>query len=455
MWNFSGGAAVVVLAGCVASCERVPALDPIPTTGTHFLVGRYGAAGAPDTTFGHDGFVAIDFGGTSRANAIAVDAQRRYFVAGEAESGGYRQFAVASLHEHGNRNARVDGDGRLIVGFSGPQGWARDLAMDRHGGALLTWPYVVGRTEGADGIRVAIARIGEFGPEADFGIGGLVEGTFPGLTNPQAYAVAVDAESRVVVVCDSDGDRGFFLVRYLADGRLDGTFASRGVGRVPWPGITQAAGLNLTIDARGRHLVSGWASPTGSFAHATVARYDASGALDRTFGTAGVAMVVPEGFLDESLVAIMESEVAGLTLLDDGRIRMIVAVAFRDDRGLLVSRSFLAGLNADGRPDPSFDASGFIPLTVPGVPSPHLTAITTSGERVVIVGSGETEVPPPAARRTQGILLGFRPDGRRDLAFGSSGVARRDFPLGRSGQLLDVIVDTVGRLVVAGLVQFD
>ena len=59
-------------------------------------------------------------------------------------------------------------------------------------------------------------------------------------------------------------------------------------------------------------------------------------------------MVVPEGFLDESLVAIMESEVAGLTLLDDGRIRMIVAVAFRDDRGLLVSRSFLAGLNADG-----------------------------------------------------------------------------------------------------------
>lgn len=143
MWNFSGGAAVVVLAGCVASCERVPALDPIPIAGTHFLVGRYGAAGAPDTTFGHDGFVAIDFGGASRANAIAVDAQRRYFVAGEAESGGYRQFAVASLHEHGNRNARVDGDG--LPGLTNPQAYAVAVAPR----AAWSWSAILTATGGS------------------------------------------------------------------------------------------------------------------------------------------------------------------------------------------------------------------------------------------------------------------------------------------------------------------
>jgi uncharacterized delta-60 repeat protein len=446
MRNVLHGATIAALVGSTVSCERVPELDPFPTTGTHFLVGRFDAEGRSDGTFGHGGIVAIDFGGHSRANAVVFDAQRRYVIAGRAEDGDrHGQFAVASLHESGRRNARLDGDGRLVVRFTGLAGEARDLAMDRRGDALLTWPYVAGRTDRPDGFRVAIVRLDETGPAAGFGTGGLVESALSGLSDTQAYAAAVDAASRLVVVCTSGSalpsDPGFFMARYLANGRLDGTFGTAGISRTALPGFRGAVGLNLAIDSPGRHLVSGYVSPggTGAFPHAAVSRYTPSGALDKMFGTGGVATVVPEEALDKSLVGILESSVSDLTLLDDGRIRVIVDVLFRDDRGLGVARQFLAGLDPNGQADPSFDASGFVPLTISGIAHPRLTAVTTSGERLVVAGHAGGSA----------ILLGLRPDGSLDPAFGSDGVVRHDFP-GSGGQLLDVVVDMDDRLVVAG-----
>jgi len=46
-------------------------------------IARYLPNGSPDTSFSGDGTVATDFGGTNRANAVAIDSQDRIVVAGE------------------------------------------------------------------------------------------------------------------------------------------------------------------------------------------------------------------------------------------------------------------------------------------------------------------------------------------------------------------------------------
>ena len=94
------------------------------------------------------------------------------------------------------------------------------------------------------------------------------------------------------------------MARYRPNGSLDPTFAGGGRTLVTLPGMragyNQRRGLAVLPD--GRFLVATDAIRDDDFASlVAVARFTASGALDTTFGTGGVAAVPGDGVHDVEL----------------------------------------------------------------------------------------------------------------------------------------------------------
>jgi uncharacterized delta-60 repeat protein len=118
------------------------------------------------------------------------------------------------------------------------------------------------------------------GLDPTFGTGGELSTSFGG--NDAAAKVLVQPNGKIVAVgtSTSGGVSSFALARYNSDGSLDTTFGTNGKVTSPLGSATGAA-----LDANGDIIVAGQDSTT---THFVVARYTSAGALDGTFGTAGV-----------------------------------------------------------------------------------------------------------------------------------------------------------------------
>src|SRR5437667_701031 len=100
--------------------------------------------------------------------------------------------------------------------------------------------------------------------------------------------VAVQADEKIVVAgaIGAAGSEDFFLARFNADGMLDGSFGAAGVVRTDFGGDDRA--LDVAIDSHGRIVAAGGGGPNKDFA---VARYTPAGALDGTFATGGKRLI--------------------------------------------------------------------------------------------------------------------------------------------------------------------
>jgi uncharacterized delta-60 repeat protein len=233
------------------------------TTGYNdFALARVGTDGSLDASFGATGgsfgpagTVTTDFGsGDAQVNALAVDANGQYIVAGNAwnSTTGYNDFALG----------RYNADGSLDSSF------------------------------GAAG--------GSFGPAGtvttDFGSG-----------DAQVNALAIDAGGHYVVVGKAwngaTGYNDFALGRYNADGTLDNTFGATSGSFGPAGTMTTDFGSGdavisgLAIDANGHLVAAGnaWNSTTAND-NLTLASLDTTGSLDSAFA-AGNGGFGPAGTL--------------------------------------------------------------------------------------------------------------------------------------------------------------
>ena len=111
------------------------------------------------------------------------------------------------------------------------------------------------------------------GIDLGFGTNGIVS------TPINTRALAIQADGRIVVVGDANGDFG--VVRYNGDGSLDVTFGQGGIVHTDLGGNDAARAVVVSAD--GTILVGG----TG------LVRYNPNGSLDAGFGTGGLVTGVP------------------------------------------------------------------------------------------------------------------------------------------------------------------
>jgi len=274
---------------------------------------------------------------------------------------------------------------------------------------LLTNTYRTARLAAAaltcfSGLLLAAA--GQLDPT--FGTGGKVLTPFPTCPNfcgASANAGALQSDGKIVVggTVNTQTGNGFqsVLVRYTANGRLDGTFGSGGVTKLP--SSTPGGGFSAVAIQTDGKIVAATAQLEKGF---IVTRFNTNGTLDSSFGSAGLTV------FGNHIVFPPVAE--GLLLQPDGKI--------------LVGYGALTRLNTDGSLDATFGSGG--------------TAATVGGSGVALQSDGKMLV-------ASGITLSrYNSDGKLDTMFGIAGIA------GSPASFNSVAIEgTTGSIVAAGSFQ--
>jgi uncharacterized delta-60 repeat protein len=261
---------------------------------TQFAVERFTANGAPDKTFGRKGVVTTDVptgtGGEEGFNAVVVQPDGKIVAGGGAGVSGYRGGHSNLVLIRYNPNGTLDtsfGTGGRIIGS--PAG-AAALGLDAAGDIFtLVGSTVLTETEftpaGVQDASLTAAPITVSSPSSLLAGNGVIE-AFAFLPTGQILA---GSEVGGSVVDDVDAQ----VQRLNADGTVDPAFASP---QIDFNGIeggrNDSAVESLAVQPDGKVLVGG---------NIGLARVNADGTLDTTFGTGGIELRVPSPLADTSL----------------------------------------------------------------------------------------------------------------------------------------------------------
>jgi uncharacterized delta-60 repeat protein len=264
------------VAGALRDFDFLPDALAIDGRGEPVAVGySYGPLNAPvdSRRFAGVALPAALAGRTGVARAVAVAADGAILAGGAAAFGDHLAFALTRQRPSGEVDTDF-GDGGLVV-----------LDLGRSAiEAILPLPdgriFVAGHAND----HIAAAQFLPDGrPDPSFGEGGHVL-----LSEGAANAALRQADGRFVLGGHAPHARGFALTRLNADGSPDPTFGTCGltVTQLSEPSDRHInSGINaLVAEPDGRIVAAGSADGTSYFA---LARYDADGALDPTFGVGG------------------------------------------------------------------------------------------------------------------------------------------------------------------------
>jgi uncharacterized delta-60 repeat protein len=194
------------------------------------------------------------------------------------------------------------------------------------------------------------------------------------------------------------------IARYDAHGVRDASYGTGPGSLLQVREFTERTAFDLAGGPDGRAAVAAYDQSVGGV---IVARFDTGGHLDGTFGLGGRAPVPLDTLRDTPVAVAVQA---------DGKI--VVAGEGRDDEGprLVVQRSL-----TDGQLDPGFGAAGAvtIPLTTKSRPADLLldsTGRITIAAPLCCKGSSGAPVP------TEGVsVVRLLPDGRPDGGLGGTG----------------------------------
>jgi uncharacterized delta-60 repeat protein len=390
--------------------KRAPtALSALTLLASLLLLGRtaWAAGGDLDPTFGSGGRVTTSFFGVfDRAWAAAVQTDGKIVAAGDAVDSSIRDFALARYNTDGSLDPTFGVGGEVTTSFFGSNDEARAVAIQGDGKIVVAGWALNASTDW----DFALARYKTDGSlDSTFGTGGKVTTDFFGFAD-FANAVAIQGDSKIVVAGDaahsftSPTNYDFALARYNADGTLDSTFGSGGKVTTEFSGNDDSA-QGLAIQGDGKIVAAGFAvvtAPVGDFA---LARYNPDGTLDTAFGTGGKVTTDFRGGSDAA---------HGVAIQGDGKI--VAAGVNAIGNGDFA----LARYNADGTLDGTFGTGGRVSTGFLG-DRDSATAVAIQGDgKIVAVGSANgTDYEFALAR--------YNPDGTLDGTFGSGGKVTTDF----------------------------
>lgn len=358
---------------------------------------RLNADGGVDGAFGQDGKIVVASSPTSEyATALAVQPDGKLVAGGfvtEADAGA---FLVMRFNADGSIDRSFGVDGRTIAAVGGLDARAYALVVQADGKLLAAGAALVGGRHG-----VALARFQSDGSlDQSFGSGGTVV-TSVGKADDFAMAATQLRDGTLAVAGQSsDGSRfAIAVLRYNPDGTLDGTFGAGGVV-VTAVGDRDAGAHALAEQPDGGLVVAGEAYNGHAWDFA-LARFDRRGALDASFGRAGI-VTMPVGAADDHAYAVLQQA--------DGKV---VAAGETYDG----SRTRFAVLRCteNGGGDESFGEGGRVITEVGAGESKARALVQQADGKLAVAGSGWNGHDSDFA------LARYLADGRLDERFGTQG----------------------------------
>ena len=291
---------------------------------------------------------------------------------------------------------------------------------------------VAGTTLNGGSYDFVVARYNADGTlDTGFGTDGKVL-TPVGTLTDEAHSIALQDDGKIVVAgYASSGDNDFAVVRYNADGSLDTGFGTGGKVTTPI-GSGDDYAHDVTVQADGKIIVSGYTKVSLFDTDFALVRYNADGSLDTGFGTGGkVTTAFGTGY----------DEAYGVTVQSDGKI-IVAGSAINGSEDFALVR-----YNADGSLDTGFGTGGKVTTPIgTGTDTAYDVLVQADGKIVVAGEASGTGYDFALAR--------YNADGSLDTGFGSGGTvltavsANNDF--GRF-----VALQSDGKIVVGGSSNHD
>lgn len=271
-------------------------------------VARYKTNGTLDTTFSGDGKLTYDFGGTTRAWAVAIQTDGKIVVAGDTFAS-YADFALARYNSDGTLDTTFSGDGKQTTDFFGKSDIALAITIQANGKIVLAGLTFNDNT----GYDFAVARYNTNGAlDTTFSTDGKQTTDFS-TANDTANAVAIQPNGKIVVVgvagasCTSSNFCKIAVARYNTNGAPDTTFSGDGKqthGASP----ISAEAHSLAIQSDSKIVVAGYAYFQGNTDFALI-RYNGNGSLDMTFnGTGTLTTSFQTGSNDAAYAVSIQSD---------------------------------------------------------------------------------------------------------------------------------------------------
>jgi uncharacterized delta-60 repeat protein len=279
------------------------------------------------------------------------------------------------------------------------------------------------------GVTAANAAAG--GLDQTFGSGGIVTTAYNG---PFPAAAALQSDGRIVVIAGFDNDpaatEAFGVLRYQANGTPDGSFGAGGRTSAAFTNFLNSPN-DLALQPDGKIVVAGNAqSADGTVSEFAVARFNANGTLDSSFGAGGKVTT--------NFVGVMAGGVSNpadsVLIQPDGKI-LVGGLASACARRC-PAQSALARYNPNGSLDTTFGSGGKVAVTAIG----GITALAedAAGDIFALNGASTAEFSAAGALQPQvtpapitvassrGTSSVFQADGRYLAFTAAAGISRHD-----------------------------
>jgi uncharacterized delta-60 repeat protein len=343
--------------------------DTSTNLSTHAVgLARYNPNGSLDPSFGNAGEV-IGPASVQEASNIAYTPAALYSTAGTANDG---KIVVGGL-SGGFSIARYNANGTLDTSF-GSKGIATanfgtTSNYDVFFEVIQPDGKIVALGQTADYTQGQMARFNADGSlDTTFGQGGMVTGPVP-----DPFSLLLQPDGKLVMVGDVYGGSKCELARYNADGTLDTSFGNGGVVITSSIDTAYTGAIYPTAGTPndGKIIVEGYQPGTFSL---ELARYNPDGSLDGTFGNGGL-VITPAS----RIWGYDSTNTQGLAIQGDGRV--VVTAGGPGDSHVFNTARY----NIDGSLDSTF-GSGGIATTSIGLTSGGQAVALQSNNDIVVAG---------------------------------------------------------------------
>jgi len=392
-----------------------------------------------DTSFGKA--TATAFGGDR--SAMALQADGKIVMVG----GTFTDFILARFNADGSLDTSFGTGGGKVITDMGSGNRAEEataVAIQPDGKIVVAGYAAIPNVPPAPPLppTFALVRYDTDGSlDTSFGTGGRVSGG----VNGQAYAVAIQPDGKIVLAGEfSFGTSGsdssdFTVARFNANGSLDTSFGIGGSGQVATDiGTHTNSARNIVLQPDGRIVVSGGIAKVISSAPTPDGHTD-------------IVRYTSNGSLDASfgvggkLTLASQLVGEGLARQGDGKFVLVGSVAIGS--GATASTDFaLMRLNADGSPDTSFGSTGTVTTAVSNERDAALAVALQADGKILVAGRTSNT-------NTDFAIARYNIDGTLDTGFGNGlGVLTVDF-FGFTDIAESVAVQPDGKIVVGGVAR--
>ncbi|MFC1820224.1 LamG-like jellyroll fold domain-containing protein [Thermodesulfobacteriota bacterium] len=239
-----------------------------------------------------------------------------------------------------------------------------------------------------------------------------------------ANGIALQSDGKIVVAGTwfNGLDDDFAVARYNADGSLDTTFGSG--GKVITAIGSSDAANDVAVQSDGKIVVAGSAF-TGSKWDFAVVRYNTDGSLDTTFGSGGTVTTAIGLGIDYAY---------GMAVQSDGKI-----VVAGESSGVFA----VVRYNTDGSLDTTFDTDGKVTTAVGSdVDYAYDVAVQSDG-KIVVAGITDN------GSNIDFAVVRYNTIGSPDDSFGSGGIVTTTIG-SYDDNAMSTVVQSDGKIVVAG-----